>query len=92
MMNLIKKLLLVFSLIFLFVIILKSPFSESANIGTGDFRPYWSATYLLAHGQDFSNPGLMDDIERTLTNWNKPFTTMAWFALTTIKPHLVILI
>lgn len=82
MMNLIKKLLLVFSLLFLFVIILKSPISESTNIGTGDFRPYWSATYLLAHGQDFSNPGFMDNIERTLTNWSKPFTMMAWFAPT----------
>ncbi|PKO05191.1 MAG: hypothetical protein CVU41_13005 [Chloroflexi bacterium HGW-Chloroflexi-3] len=82
MMNLIKKLLLVFSLLFLFVIILKSPISETTNIGTGDYRPYWSATYLLAHGQDFSNPGLMDGIERTLTNWNKPFTMMAWFAPT----------
>jgi len=81
-MNLLKKLLLVISLIFLFVIILKSPISESTNIGTGDFRPYWSATFLLAHGQDFSNPGLMDNIERTLTNWNKPFTMMAWFAPT----------
>jgi len=82
MMNLIKKLLLVFSLLFIFVIILKSPIPESTNIGTGDFRPYWSASYLLAHGQDFSNPGLMDNIERTLTGWNKPFTMMAWFAPT----------
>jgi hypothetical protein len=82
MMNLIKKLLLVFSLLFIFVIILKSPIPESTNIGTGDFRPYWSASYLLAHGQDFSNPGLMDNIERTLTGWDKPFTMMAWFAPT----------
>ena len=82
MMNLIKKLLLVFSLLFIFVIILKSPIPESTNIGIGDFRPYWSASYLLAHGQDFSNPGLMDNIERTLTGWDKPFTMMAWFAPT----------
>jgi len=82
MMNLIKKLLLVFSLLFIFVIILKSPIPESTNIGTGDFRPYWSASYLLANAQDFSDPGLMDNIERTLTGWNKPFTMMAWFAPT----------
>jgi hypothetical protein len=50
------------------------------GIGIGDFRPNWSATYLLANGQDYSDPGLMDTIERTLTGWDKPFTMMAWFA------------
>lgn len=52
------------------------------NLGTGDFRPYWSASYLLRQGQDFSDPVLMDHIERTLTGWDKSFTMMGWFAPT----------
>jgi hypothetical protein len=59
-----------------------SPYPQNLNIGTGDFRPYWSASYLLRQGQDFSNPILMDKIERTLTGWDKSFTMMAWFAPT----------
>jgi hypothetical protein len=67
-------------LILLLLIIWFAP--ESFSIGTGDFRPYWSATYLLAHGQDFSDITLMDHIERTLTSWDQSFTMMAWFAPT----------
>ncbi len=57
-----------------------NPIFVDFNMGTGDFRPYWSASYLFLHGQDFSDPGLMDSTERTLTGWEKPFTMMAWFA------------
>jgi hypothetical protein len=67
-------------LILLLFIIWFAP--ESFSMGTGDFRPYWSASYLLAHGQDFSDLSLMDQIERALTGWDKPFTMMAWFAPT----------
>ena len=67
-------------LILLLLIIWFAP--DSFLIGTGDFRPYWSASYLLAHGQDFSDLSLMDQIERTLTGWDQSFTMMAWFAPT----------
>ncbi|PKO08077.1 MAG: hypothetical protein CVU40_17370 [Chloroflexi bacterium HGW-Chloroflexi-2] len=67
-------------LILLLFIIWFAP--ESFSMGTGDFRPYWSASYLLVHGQDFSDLSLMDQIERALTGWDKPFTMMAWFAPT----------
>ena len=67
-------------LILLLLIIWFAP--DSFLIGTGDFRPYWSASYLLAHGQDFSDISLMDHMERTLTGWDQSFTMMAWFAPT----------
>jgi len=70
------------SLTIVYVIFLSLPVPKSFNIGTGDFRPYWSASYLLRQGQDFSDPVLMDEIERSQTGWNKSFTMMAWFAPT----------
>lgn len=52
------------------------------TIGSIDFRPYWSSAYLLAHGQDFGDPSLMHNIERSLTGWKEPYTMYAWFAPT----------
>ena len=48
----------------------------------GDFRPYWSSSYLFLHQKDFGNPELIDNIERSLTDWHEPFTMHAWFAPT----------
>jgi hypothetical protein len=63
-------------------IFLAFPFPLPARIGAIDFRPYWSSSFLLAHGQDFSDPSRMDNIERALTGWREPFTMYAWFAPT----------
>jgi len=76
----IQKIIIIAFLIFFLFIILALPLSNYLSIGTGDFRPYWSASYLLRQGQDFSDPVLMDEIERSLTGWDKSFTMMAWFA------------
>lgn len=35
------------------LLIIPSPLPP--EIGTVDFRPYWSSTFLLAHGEDFSD-------------------------------------
>lgn len=63
-------------------VFLVMPFSLPPKIGAADFRPYWSSTFLLAHGQDFSDLSKLDDVERTLTDWSEPFTMYAWFAPT----------
>src|SRR5690606_9597681 len=76
-----SKIIILFTLLIVVLAnLLINPISMNFIIGTGDFRPYWSASYLLHQGQDFSDPGLMDSTERTLTGWEKPFTMMAWFA------------
>ncbi len=72
--------LLIIIFLFGFIAFLLAP-SQNV-IGTGDFRPYWSATYLLSQGKDFSNLNLMDQVERQLTGWDEQFTMMAWFAPT----------
>jgi len=64
------------------VIFLAFPFLFPINISAGDFRPYWSSTYLLAHGQDFSDPTKMYAIEQTLTGWTESYVMYAWFAPT----------
>jgi hypothetical protein len=64
------------------VIFLIIPFLFPINITAGDFRPYWSSTYLLAHGQDFSDPTKMYAIEQTLTGWTESYVMYAWFAPT----------
>jgi hypothetical protein len=69
--------LLLSSLGLLFLLFLLPP-----DIGGGDFRPYWSASYLLRMGQDFSSPVNIDSIERSLTGWRESYTMMAWFAPT----------
>lgn len=58
------------------------PFPLPVKIGTVDFRPYWSSSFLLSHGQDFSNPAILYDVERTLTAWRESYTMFAWFAPT----------
>ena len=63
-------------------ILLMTPISLPSNMGAGDFRPYWSSSYLLAHGQDFSDLSNMGRIERTLTGWNESYTMYAWFVPT----------
>jgi len=68
--------------IIIIVCILILPVSLPPKIGDVDFRPYWSSSYLLRVGQDFSDVENMDRIERTLTGWDGPYTMSAWFAPT----------
>jgi hypothetical protein len=58
------------------------PLPLPERTGTTDFRPYWASSYLLARGQDFSDPALIDAVERTLTGWERDYTMSAWFAPT----------
>jgi hypothetical protein len=77
-----RRALIIALLIISMAIFLLIPISLPAQIGTLDFRPYWSSSYLLAHGQDFGDLSKMDTIERTLTGWSEPYTMHAWFAPT----------
>jgi hypothetical protein len=56
------------------------PVQLPGKVGIADFRPYWSSSYLLAHGRDFGDPEQLDLIERVLTGWNEPYIMHAWFA------------
>ncbi len=62
--------------------VLMFPIPIQPNIGSSDFRPYWSSSFLLRNGQDFSNLSNMDSIERSQTNWRESYTMSAWFSPT----------
>ena len=56
------------------------PVSLPPGAGDGDFQAYWSSTYLLAHGRDYSDSDAIGEIERSFTNWEEPETLYAWFS------------
>lgn len=62
--------------------LLSLPSPLPAEIGAIDFRPYWSSSFLLAHGQDFGDSAKMDRVERDVTSWKEPYIMYAWFAPT----------
>jgi hypothetical protein len=76
----ISKVLRYALIISLVATILLFPISLPPGAGDGDFQAYWSSAYLFAHGMDFSDSDLMGDVERSLTNWDKPETLYAWYS------------
>jgi len=43
-----------------------------------DFQSYWSASYLLGHRQNFTDPDLMLATEREQTGWTADYPIMTW--------------
>lgn len=56
------------------------PVSLPPGAGDGDFQAYWSSTYLLAQGRDYSDSNAIGEVERSFTNWDEPETLYAWFS------------
>ena len=52
------------------------PISLPRGAGDWDLQAYWSSAYLFAHGQDFSNPIALGEIEHTLTTRDDPETSV----------------
>ena len=51
----------------LILIVMPSPLVPP--VGEGDFRGYWSASYLLAHGENFSDSVRLLQVERAQADW-----------------------
>lgn len=49
-----------------------------SGVGEGDFRAYWSASYLLARGENFADPARLFQVEREQTGWDENFSIIAW--------------
>jgi hypothetical protein len=60
--------------------ILIFPVSLPPGAGDWDFQAYWSSSYLLAQGQDFSDPVTLGEIQHTLTTREDPETLYAWYS------------
>ncbi len=61
-------------------LILLFPISLPPGAGDRDLQAYWSSAYLFAHGEDFSDPIRLGEIERTLTTRDDPETLYSWFS------------
>lgn len=60
--------------------ILLFPISLPAGAGDRDLQAYWSSAYLFRHGEDFSDPVRLGEIERSLTTHADPETLYSWFS------------
>jgi hypothetical protein len=67
-------------LLLLGLLILLFPISLPPGAGDRDLQAYWSSAYLFAHGEDFSDPIRLGEIERTLTTHDDPETLYSWFS------------
>lgn len=66
-------------LLFLCVILLLvMPPVLPPRIGQIDFPAYWSASYLLARGENFGDPARLLEIEQTLTTWPETYPMLTW--------------
>lgn len=74
-----RNLFAIILLLTLLLLLTVIPFQLPKGVGEGDFRPYWSSSYLLVHNGDFGDPDQLGYIERELTGWNESFTMYAWF-------------
>ncbi len=74
----IKKVVVVLLLVGLLAAAIWGPIPIPHSTGKGDFLAYWSATFLLANGQNFSDHDLLLEIERTHTGWLGDFTVVTW--------------
>lgn len=67
-------------ILFLGTLLFLFPVSLPLGAGDGDLQAYWSSTYLLAQGRDYSDSDAIGEIERSFTNWEEPETLYAWFS------------
>jgi len=79
-MNRSNKLSTFILILILGAILLLLPVSLPPGAGDWDLQAYWSSAYLFAHGQDFSDPVLLGEVEHTLTTRTDPETLFSWFS------------
>lgn len=72
-----RHLILVVLLLILVAALLFGPVPDF-RVGRGDFTGYWSASYLLSQGENFSNIQRLDQVERELTGWRNEYTMITW--------------
>lgn len=66
---------LVIALGALFAIFALGPLSA---MGTSDLRGYWSASYLLAHSENFADPDRLLEVQQEQTGHQHDYPVMAW--------------
>jgi hypothetical protein len=59
------------------IIVVKLP-APVKGLGIADFRAYWSGSYLLSQGEDFSDPEKIYQVETELTGWTGDIVLYTW--------------
>ncbi|MEM7331938.1 MAG: glycosyltransferase family 87 protein [Chloroflexota bacterium] len=62
----------------LLVILVITVVNMPLNLGILDYRGYWSASYLLGQGENFSDDALLLYTEQTLTDFQWDFPVKTW--------------
>jgi hypothetical protein len=73
------------------VLTLESPLPP--RLGTFDFRAYWSASYLLAHSQNFADEALLFQVQKEQTGLQHDWAVMTWnppWLLVLLLPYTVV--
>lgn len=73
-----RHILLLILIAVLIGIVLTLPPSTFGRIGRSDFNAYWSASYLLAQSQDFTDRDLMLAVEAEQTERSTDYAMMTW--------------
>ena len=85
-----KNILLIGGFFILLLALLFGPIPDIADVGRIDFTAYWSASYLLAHSQNFSDGEQLLTIQQQLAGWSEDFPIRAWnppWLLTMLLPY-----
>ena len=49
-----------------------------SRVGRLDFRAYWSTSYLLSKGLDYTDEASLHEVETSLTGWTQDYTLKLW--------------
>ncbi len=60
------------------IILMASLRQLPSSIGRGDFRAYWSTSYLLLHDQSCSNNARLLEIQNNETGWSRDYPMRTW--------------
>lgn len=88
-----KNLLASAILIAIILALLFAPIPKLGEAGKGDYRAYWSAAYLLARSENFSDAALLFSIEKQLAGWGGDFAVSTWnppWLLTILLPYTLV--
>lgn len=86
--------ILTYSLLLLacsFLVLVQPPLPS--RIGAIDFPAYWSASYLLAHGENFAEPSRLFQVERSQTSWPENYPMLTWnppWLLPLLLPYVLV--
>lgn len=72
------KFVLILSGLILLIFIIVNYVKLPIGMGQADFRGYWSASYLLAHSQNFGDDDLLQQVQKEQTDFDRDYVIKTW--------------